>query len=62
FTATSKVDVDEEMARLIELQAAFQANARIISAYQELVMGDDPSSTRSHRNGGQIASSTSTNS
>ncbi|MEO1199638.1 MAG: flagellar hook-associated protein FlgK [Pseudomonadota bacterium] len=37
FTATSKVDVDEEMARLIELQAAFQANARIISAYQELV-------------------------
>ncbi len=36
FTATSKVDIDAEMARLIELQAAFQANARIISAYREL--------------------------
>ena len=32
----SAVDIDAEMARLIELQAAFQANARLISAYREL--------------------------
>lgn len=32
----SAVDIDAEMARLIELQAAFQANARLITAYREL--------------------------
>ena len=31
------VDVDEEMARLTELQAAYAANARVISIVQELL-------------------------
>jgi flagellar hook-associated protein 1 FlgK len=31
------VDVDEEMARLMELQNAFAANARIVSAVQDLI-------------------------
>jgi flagellar hook-associated protein 1 FlgK len=31
------VDVDEEMARLMELQAAYAANARVISIVQELL-------------------------
>jgi flagellar hook-associated protein 1 len=31
------VDVNEEMARLMELQAAFAANAKIVSAVQELL-------------------------
>lgn len=31
------VDVDEEMARLMELQNAFAANARVMSVAQELI-------------------------
>lgn len=31
------VDVDEEMARLMELQNAFAANARVMSVVQELM-------------------------
>jgi len=31
------VDVDEEMARLMELQNAFAANARVVSIVQELL-------------------------
>ena len=31
------VDVDEEMARLMELQAAYAANARVITIVQELL-------------------------
>ena len=31
------VDVDEEMARLMELQNAYAANARVISIVQELL-------------------------
>jgi len=31
------VNVDEEMARLLELQNAYSANARVISAVQDLM-------------------------
>ena len=31
------VDIDEEMARLIELQNAYSANARVVSAVQDLI-------------------------
>jgi flagellar hook-associated protein 1 FlgK len=31
------VDIDEEMARLMELQNAFAANARVMSVAQELI-------------------------
>jgi flagellar hook-associated protein 1 FlgK len=31
------VDIDEEMARLMELQNAFAANARVVSIVQELL-------------------------
>ena len=31
------VDIDEEMARLIELQNAYAASARVISIAQELI-------------------------
>jgi len=37
FQSDSGVDVDKEMSRLIELQTAYQANARVISVYQEMM-------------------------
>ncbi|SEG12603.1 flagellar hook-associated protein FlgK [Bosea lathyri] len=37
FQETSKVNVDQEMATLIELQAAYAANARIISTVKEMM-------------------------
>ncbi len=36
FTTSTRVDVDQEMARLIELQHAFQASARVITAADEM--------------------------
>jgi len=35
--ASSKVNVDQELARLVQLQTAYAANARIISAVQEMI-------------------------
>jgi flagellar hook-associated protein 1 FlgK len=37
FQETSQVNVDQEMATLIELQAAYAANARIISTVKEMM-------------------------
>lgn len=37
FSKESGVNVDEEMARLIELQAAYQANTRVVNTYRELL-------------------------
>lgn len=37
FQQTSQVNVDQEMATLIELQAAYAANARIISTVKEMM-------------------------
>jgi flagellar hook-associated protein 1 FlgK len=37
FAASTKVNVDEEMARLIELQHAYQASAKVISAADEMM-------------------------
>jgi flagellar hook-associated protein 1 FlgK len=37
FDAGARVNVDEEMARLIELQQTFQASARIITAVDEMM-------------------------
>lgn len=37
FSETSGVSVDEELARLVELQNAYSANARIISAVSEML-------------------------
>ena len=37
FQATSQVNVDQEMSTLIELQAAYAANARIISTVKEMM-------------------------
>lgn len=37
FTRHSGVNVDEEMARLIELQTAFQANTRVVSTHREMM-------------------------
>lgn len=37
FQATSQVNVDREMSTLIELQAAYAANARIISTVKEMM-------------------------
>lgn len=37
FTRESGVNIDEEMARLIELQTAFQANTRVVQAYREMM-------------------------
>jgi flagellar hook-associated protein 1 FlgK len=34
--ATSGVDIDVEMAFLISLQTAYQANARVISTFREM--------------------------
>ena len=34
---TAKVDVDEELARLLELQTAYSANARVMSAVREMM-------------------------
>lgn len=37
FQETSKVDIDTEMALLIELQTAYTANARVMQAVQEMM-------------------------
>ncbi len=37
FSRESGVNIDEEMARLIELQTAFQANTRVIQSYREML-------------------------
>jgi flagellar hook-associated protein 1 len=37
FTSSTKVSVDDEMARLIELQHAYQASAKLISATDEMM-------------------------
>jgi flagellar hook-associated protein 1 FlgK len=37
FDASARVNIDEEMARLIELQQTFQASARIISTVDEMM-------------------------
>jgi flagellar hook-associated protein 1 len=37
FTRQSGVNIDEEMARLIELQTAYQANSRVVQAYREMI-------------------------
>ena len=36
-TLKSGVNIDEEMARLVELQTAYQANARVLTAFQEML-------------------------
>lgn len=37
FTSRSGVNIDEEMANLIELQNAYQANARLITVFREMM-------------------------
>jgi flagellar hook-associated protein 1 FlgK len=37
YSATSGVDVDEEMSRLIQLQTAYGANARVVTAVKEMM-------------------------
>ncbi|TCT06462.1 flagellar hook-associated protein FlgK [Tepidamorphus gemmatus] len=37
FVAESGVNIDQEMANLIELQTAYQANARIVTAFREMM-------------------------
>jgi flagellar hook-associated protein 1 FlgK len=37
FSTSSGVDVDEEMGRLIQLQTAYGANARVITAVKEMI-------------------------
>ncbi len=37
FTARSGVNIDQEMAHLIELQTAYQANTRVITAFREMM-------------------------
>ena len=37
FLEDSRVNVDQEMSTLIELQAAYAANARVISTVKELL-------------------------
>lgn len=37
FTARSGVNIDQEMAHLIELQTAYQANTRLITAFREMM-------------------------
>ena len=37
FSSVSGVDVDEEMSRLIQLQTAYGANARVVTAVKEMI-------------------------
>lgn len=37
FVSESGVNIDQEMAHLIELQTAYQANARIVTAFREMM-------------------------
>ncbi len=37
YTATSKVDIDEELANLITLQSAYAANARVMQTVREMM-------------------------
>ncbi|MCT8972812.1 flagellar hook-associated protein FlgK [Microbaculum marinisediminis] len=37
FTSRSGVNIDQEMAHLIELQTAYQANTRLITAFREMM-------------------------
>ena len=37
FASESGVNIDQEMARLIELQTAYQANTRVITVFQEMM-------------------------
>ena len=36
FQSESEVNIDVELARLIELEQAFQANARVLTTIQDL--------------------------
>jgi flagellar hook-associated protein 1 FlgK len=37
YEQSREVDLDEEMARLIELQTAYQANARVLTVAQQML-------------------------